>query len=166
MAKPKVGEASDGRPMHFSVGALIERNGLYLLIDRKYPPYGFAGVAGHVDEGEDEEEALCREVCEESGFKIERRRLLIAEEVDWNWCHKYVGDNKDGAGVHYWFLFSCEVSGEIKQNKGETKSIGWYTAEQIQKLNLEPVWRYWFEKLGIIPKKKIEDGFRKTRTEF
>lgn len=132
-----------GERMHYSVGALIERDGKYLLIDRAVPPLGFAGVAGHVDEGEDAPQSLEREVKEESGLEINNYKLLFEEELDWNWCSK-------GVKSHYWYLFKCDVSGELERSKRETKSIGWYNGEEIKKLNLEPVWEYWFKKLNII----------------
>ncbi len=136
--KSKVGER-----MHFSVGALIEKDGKYLLINRVKPPLGFAGVAGHINEGESFEESLRREVKEESGLDVESFELLFEEELDWNTCRR-------GISVHYWYLFKCFVGGDIEQNINETKSIDWYTLEEIKKLELEPVWRYWFEKLGLI----------------
>ncbi len=143
MSKPKQGKSKNNKSMHYSVGALIKENDKYLLIDRVKPPLGFAGLAGHIDEGEDKIHALKREVEEESGLKIGCYRLFFEEELDWNWCSK-------GVDIHYWYLFGCEVSGEIKQNFVETKSIGWYSLNEIKKLNLEPVWKYWFKKLGII----------------
>lgn len=143
MAEPKVGVSRKGEWMHYSVGALIEKDGKYLLIDRaKFPP-GFAGVAGHIDEGEDEHTALEREVMEESGLKVESSNLLFEKELDWNECRRKIN-------THYWFLFECKASGEIKRNYDETNSIGWYTPKQIKKLNLEPVWKYWFKRLEII----------------
>ncbi|MBT4122277.1 NUDIX hydrolase [bacterium] len=143
MAKPKPSKNKDGKLMHYTAGALIKRGDKYLLIDRVKPPLGFAGVAGHIDEGEDETQALKREVEEESGLKVDDYKILFEEELNWNWCSK-------GADSHYWYLFECDVSGEIKQNYNETKSIGWYTVDEIKKLKLEPVWEYWFKKLKII----------------
>ena len=143
MSQPKLAKSKNNQPMHFSVGALIEKEGKYLLIDRVHPPLGFAGMAGHIDEGEEALEALKREIEEESGLKIEKYKLLFEEELDWNWCYK-------GVNIHYWYLFKCSVSGKIKENKSETKSIGWYTPEEIKNLKLEPVWHYWFKKLQII----------------
>lgn len=144
---PKLVKSSDGRDMHYSVGALVERAGKYLLIDRTTPPLGFAGPAGHVDEGETPEQALLREVQEEVGLKIEKYEKLAEEELGWNWCSK-------GIGVHYWYLFACDVSGEVRRSYAETKSADWYTIEQIRKFKfekkLEPVWEYWFEKLGLV----------------
>jgi len=143
ISNPQKSKSKDGKLMHYSVGALIKRGDKYLLIDRVNPPFGFAGVAGHIDRAEDKVKALKREVKEESGLKVKDYKLLFEEELDWNWCSK-------GVNVHYWYLFECEVSGEVKQNCKETKSIGWYTIKEIKKLKLEPVWKYWFEKLEII----------------
>jgi 8-oxo-dGTP pyrophosphatase MutT (NUDIX family) len=143
MPNPKRGKTKDGQPMHYAVGALIKKGGKYLLIDRKKPPFGFASIAGHIDEGENEIESLKREVEEESGLKIENFKLLFEEELDWNWC-------REGINSHYWYLFDCQVSGDIKQNELETKSIAWYAPNEIKKLKLEPVWQYWFKKLKII----------------
>lgn len=143
MAVPKTGKASDGRLMHYSVGALIEKNGKFLLIDRATKPFGFAGIAGHEDKGETSEKALEREVLEEASLKVESMELLLEEEVPWNYCSK-------GVKVHYWKVFKCNASGEIERNIKEAKSIGWYNKEEIAKLKLEEVWKYWFEKIGIL----------------
>jgi 8-oxo-dGTP pyrophosphatase MutT (NUDIX family) len=143
MGTPKMGLSKEGKEMHYSVGALIEKDGKFLLIDRANPPFGFAGLAGHVDEGESEIEALAREVKEESGLEIKNNKLLFEEYVEWNICNK-------GVRGHYWYLFGCETEGEVKKDDREEKSIGWYTKEEAKNLKLEPVWGYWFQKLGII----------------
>lgn len=143
MEVPKVGKSKQGKVMHYSVGAVIKKDNKYLLIDRKIPPFGFAGLAGHIDEGENEIQALFREVEEESGLKIKKYELLFEEELDWNWCSY-------GIGIHYWYLFECEVSGILKLNPKEMKSIDWYSSEEIKKLKLEPVWEYWFKKMKVI----------------
>ena len=129
--------------MHFSAGAIIERDGKYLLINRAVPPLGFAGVAGHIDEGEDGRQAIMREIREEVGLEMNSAKILFEEELDWNWCSK-------GVGSHYWYIFECGVSGEVKRNRREVKSIDWYLKDKIKTLKLEPVWEYWFKKLNII----------------
>ncbi|MFC1678278.1 NUDIX hydrolase [Patescibacteria group bacterium] len=129
--------------MHFSVGAVIEKDCKYLLIDREIKPLGFAGLAGHINEGETPEQTLIRKVEEESGLQVVDYNLLFEEEVEWNWCHA-------GIQSHYWYLYSCEVKGVIKNNKIASKSIGWYSPQKISNLELEPVWQYWLEKLNIL----------------
>ena len=147
MGKEEVGFATNGQLMHYSVGAIIKRDNKYLLIDRQKEPFGMAGIAGHVDMGEDEITALYREVREEAGLFVNKHEMLLKEEVFNNICSK-------GVDVHYWYLFQCEVLGNIIWNEGETKSIGWYKEEEIQHFyvvnRLEPVWEYWFKKLRII----------------
>lgn len=137
------GEAKDRKLMHFSVGALIERDGKYLLIDRATAPFGFAGIAGHVDEGEDEQRAVIRETKEEVGLDVNNPELLFEEELDWNWCSQ-------GVTTHYWYLFRCNATGDMERSTRETKSAGWYSKDEIKNLELEPVWEYWFKKLRVI----------------
>jgi 8-oxo-dGTP pyrophosphatase MutT (NUDIX family) len=143
MTNPKLGIASDNSQMHYSVGALIRKDDEYLLIDRVKPALGYAGIAGHIDENENAVQCLSREVMEESGLKVESQELLYEEELSWNWCRR-------GIKCHHWYLFACDVSGQLKENVEEVKSIGWHSSDQIKKLQLEEVWQYWFKKLGVI----------------
>ncbi len=128
---------------HYTVGAYIHNNNNeILMIDRKNKPYGWACVAGHVDEGETPEEALVREVKEESGLDLIEYKLLFEELLD-NEC-------KRGAKKHYWYVYDCKSSGSLKFNDKETNAIGWINIDRIKELKLEPVWNYWFKKLNII----------------
>ena len=134
--KRKTGKSKDGREMHYSAGVIVECDGKYLMEDRKNIPYGFACPAGHVDEGEDPKDAGIREVFEETGVKLEGAELLFEEEISWNYCKS--------AQVHYWYLFKAKTNySALVFNEEETKSLNWYIVEEIKKLNLEPVWKYW-----------------------
>lgn len=146
MPEPKVGTSANGAPMHYSVGAVIVQNGRYLLINRLKPPPGWAGPAGHVDEGEDPENAIIREVREETGLTVTRSDLLFAEEVDGNWCRR-------GTTCHHWCLYACEVTGDLVPERLETKAVGWLTPNQMLEIELEEVWEYWFRKLGVLVEK-------------
>jgi|SRR3989338_5794792 len=143
MSGPKLGKSTKGKVMHYSVGALIKKDNKYLLIDRNVPPYGFGCPAGHIDGDEATEKAIRREVTEETGLTVESLKLAANGEVEENVCSK-------GVTVHFWYIFDCKVSGELKMNEREAKSIGWYTREEIKRLKLEPAWVYWFNKLRII----------------
>ena len=143
MPKPKLTIDKDGNELHYSAGALIKKDNKYLLIDRAQIPYGLAGPAGHVDEEENEMDTVIREVFEETGLTVTKCTFLCEELHPNNICTK-------GVKQHFWYVFECEVSGELNRDKRETKSIGWYTIEEIKKGNLEPVWGHWFKKLKII----------------
>jgi 8-oxo-dGTP pyrophosphatase MutT (NUDIX family) len=158
---PRLGTSSDGRPMHYSAGAIIENErGEYFLMDRKYEPYGFAGMAGHIDAGEYPLQALIREALEEIGAKLHNIRLFFVEEVLWNFCWN---DGVHRTGVHEWHLYSARVnSRDVKVNKHEAKGWGWFTKDEIRTgkyvregvehtLTLEPVWEHWFKLVGILP---------------
>lgn len=140
---PKLGTSNDGKKMHYTVGALIERDGKYLLIDRALAPYGWAGPAGHIGDNESPDDAIIRKVNEEVGLEVIAKKILLKKEVPWNTC-------RDGIDNHYWYLYSCETKGEVSIDPEGAKSYDWVSKEQIAKLGLEPVWNYWFKKLGII----------------
>ena len=125
--------------IHYSVGAVIERDGPILLMDRANPPYGWACPAGHVDEGETPEQALQREVTEETGLKMIKAVLQIEEFVDWNEC-------RQGVKGHFWYVYKVEAEGEF-QSSSEAKQIAWQPIAKLGELELEPVWRLWFGKL-------------------
>ncbi len=134
----------NGKTIHYSVGVIItDEQQRLLLIDRATPPFGLAGVAGHVDEGEEPLEALVREVGEEVGLGLKVPKLLLDEFIDWNWC---------GGGImgHYWYLYSGTVVGEPTIQPVGVNSVGWYGREELQGLKFEPVWEYWLKKLGYL----------------
>ena len=143
MELPKLSKAQDGKAMHFSVGGVIKKNGKYLLMDRMKPPFGFACTAGHVYENEDIKTALRRVVQDETGLKVTNQTLLFEEEVNWNWCKEFIW-------AHYWYIYECEVEGDPNRNLTETRSLEWYSPEQLKKLKLEKVWDYWFTKMDVL----------------
>jgi 8-oxo-dGTP diphosphatase len=141
MMEAKIKKTSKG-DMHYSVGAIIKKDGKYLLMDRKKKPFGFACLAGHVDEGETPEQTLIREVKEESDLDVENSELIAEETHEWGEC-------SHGVKIHHWYIYEVDFSGKIKRNH-ESKSMGWYSIEEIKKLKLEPAWEHWFKKLKII----------------
>lgn len=158
---PKVGVSSDGRVMHYSVGAIVQNErDEYFLMDRKHEPYGFAGMAGHIDAGETPRVALMREGGEEIGAKLYDVKRIYAEEVSWNFCRN---DGVHRVEVHYWYLYRARVnSRDVRVGEDEAKRWEWFARKELRDgryerrgeqhvLILEPVWLYWFEKTGIIP---------------
>lgn len=134
----------NGKKVHYSVGIIIKKGKKYLLIDRKLPPYGYAGIAGHINKNETPEEALKREVKEECGCSLRSFKKILEEKIKGESCIK-------GTKIHYWYLFKGILRNEkVILDSEEAKSIGWYLPSEIKKLRLEKVWKYWFKKLKII----------------
>lgn len=131
--------------MHKSVGAIIkDKEGRILMLDRKKFPFGWACPAGHIDKGEKPEEALVREVREETALIAEDYKLIFHEFISWNKCSR-------GVSGHDWYVYEIlRWSGDLKIDETEEKSIDWKSQEEIKKLQLEEVWEYWFKKLGIL----------------
>ena len=147
---PEVGKASDGRVMHYSAGAIVENEkGEIFLLDRRYEPYGFAGMAGHIDKGGMPYATVIREGKEEMGTRLMGVDFILEEEVPWNHCRN---DGVTRIEVHHWYLYRAKVnSRDVRVDKREATRWGWYPKEEIRVLVLEPVWEYWFKKVGIIP---------------
>lgn len=142
----KIGN-KDGKEIHYSVGAIISReiNGKkqYLMIDRRQIPYGWACIAGHIDEGDDSEIALIREVKEEANLKVTKSEKVIENEyIEWNKC-------KTGQ-PHEWDVYQVDVEGELQIDEREAKTWAWISVEEMRNRTLEPVWKYFFEKLKIL----------------
>ena len=142
MRRPKIEMTEEGEK-HFSVGAVLKKNGRYLLVKRAVYPPGYACPAGHVDAGESSAKALRREVDEETGLEVKNPKLIIQETLDWNECYM-------GVKIHEWRVYECEFKGDVDLSRAETKGGGWYTKAQIKKLKLEKVWKYWFRKMGVL----------------
>lgn len=127
--------------MHKSVGAIIKNEAnQILMIDRAKFPYGWAGPAGHIDEGEKPEEALFREVKEEVNLEVLDYKLLYHEYIEWNECSR-------GVKGHDWYFYEIiKWKGEAVKEDMEAKEVKWMRIEDIKKIKLESVWEYWFDK--------------------
>jgi 8-oxo-dGTP pyrophosphatase MutT (NUDIX family) len=143
MAQPKTTQTKDGKPLHFSVGAIIQKDGKYLIIDRVRTPLGMATVAGHVDEGEDFETAIGREVKEEVGFDVVSYKKVFEEQLSLSEC-------RHGVREHYWVMFECEIKGTISPDLKEIKSYGWYTPDEMKNIPLRQGDVYRLKKIGIL----------------
>ena len=148
---------------HTSVGMLIWRDGRLLLIERKKGVLGFAPPAGHVDQHGSYEDAARQEVLEEVGLTTPSIELLIEGRKD-NLCRR-----EDGSW-HYWKIYKVEATGEIVRSEDETKQVGYYSPEELERLaqkteafkrgeidsatwaaspGLEPVWYEWLQELNL-----------------
>lgn len=97
---------------HVGVGVLLIRNNHLLLIKRKYnPDAGYWSIpGGHLDLGENTQDAAIREAHEETGFKTEITGL--AGIID-----KIMYDDKGKIEYHYVLLnyFVKQIEGDTNQ---------------------------------------------------
>jgi ADP-ribose pyrophosphatase YjhB (NUDIX family) len=142
MAEPKVIKKENGELCHPCIGAVIIKNNQILMLDREKPPFGWACIAGHIDEGETSLKALIREIKEESGMEMKSCYLLFEEEIN-NPCRR-------GVNWHYWYVYKCDVKGEIVIEKEEAKDIRWVYLDKLNKLKLEPVWECILKKIELL----------------
>lgn len=150
---------------HKSVGILVWKDDLLLLIERGQPPFGFAPPAGHVDNDISFELAAKRELKEEVGLKAKDLKIVLEVKKD-NQCRREKGT------WHDWKIYVAQVvNSEINRSPTETKKAGWYSPSEIKTLaqktkaftadhisqadwdrnpGLEPVWYDHFKTLGIL----------------
>ena len=90
-----------------TVDAIIETAGGIVLIKRKNPPAGWAIPGGFVDYGETLEEAVCREMEEETGLNVNLSRQF----------HTYSDPKRDPRHHTISTIFIATASG--KPNAGD-----------------------------------------------
>ena len=138
-----------------AVGAIVKnRKGHYLVLYRLRFPQGLGCPAGHVEKDETREEALVRELFEETGLRAKKivcvlRSLLTANSK----C-------KRGISRHKWQVFRVlNYSGRPKRReKREHAFVKFMSPKKIReyaaKNDLTPAWIEIFRRLKIINGRK------------
>ncbi|NCN28108.1 NUDIX hydrolase [bacterium] len=104
------------------VDAIVDMGaGQILLINRKHAPEGWALPGGFVEAGENAEEAVIREVREETGLDVE-----IVKQF-----HTYTNPNRDPRGPSISVVFLTKGYGEPAKTTDETAG-----AELFHQMNL------------------------------
>ena len=115
-----------------TVGALIfNPEGKILLIKSHKWRGKYVIPGGHIELGEKMEEALKREIKEETGLDIFDIKFICFQE--------FIFDNVFWKKKHFIFFdFACKTnSNEVKLNS-EAEEFLWVNLEEALKLNLEP----------------------------
>ncbi len=125
--------------MKKTVGAIIEDNGKILLMKRNHKPFNnYWGLpGGHIDQGETAEQAVIREVKEETGLDFEPKFLKEDEE-----------DFEEEVWHASASFFAGKKKGNVKLSKEHT-AFDWFTQDQIKEMQL-----------GFNHKKIIKDYWR------
>ncbi|MBW2974765.1 NUDIX hydrolase [Candidatus Woesearchaeota archaeon] len=111
-----------------TVGAVIENDGKVLLVKRNCEPFkGFWSLPdGHIDFGETAEQAVIREVKEETGLTIKRPMFLgYRDELypDINWHGEVL-------------VFHGKAEGRKNIDGDEIIDIGWFDLKEASGMNL------------------------------
>lgn len=127
--------------LDFTVSVFVVHGVRVLLVDHKqlgkWLPLG-----GHIEPGEDPEQAAYREVAEESGLEVEllgdrpplefpgTKRLTAPAYLD---VHDISGEHRH-IGMIY---FARALTHETRLAREEHSEIRWFTAEEMQTLDLK-----------------------------
>lgn len=129
--------------MNTGVAVIIRNKQDQILVSLRGPqvrsePYTWENVGGGVDEGEQPEEAIVREVKEEIGVELVNLRLLFENTS--------TASNGDS-----WkeFIYQGEILGEPSiQEPDKCLEHRWVTKEQLKELPLASFTKKDFENLG------------------
>ena len=112
-------EPSPGNPL-ITVDAIIEIDGGIVLIQRKNPPPGWAIPGGFVDYGETLEDAVCREMKEETCLDVNLVRQF----------HTYSDPKRDLRHHTVTTIFIATASG-TPEAADDAKDIGIFTKDNL-----------------------------------
>lgn len=125
---------------HGRACGIIKQDDKFLIMRvNKTPYYHIPG--GHIEIGEDSEQAIIREIKEEIGCEVEEANLFAIQENFWT------RDNKKCHGIEFYYIIklkqqlqmkNCE---KIENDKGEEKLLEfkWLTPKELKNIDLRPV---------------------------
>ncbi len=145
---------SPKKPTLVVSGVVIERDGLYLLVQDKVPwVYGKWNLpAGKVDKGETLEQAAAREAKEECGFTVEITGHLLT-------LHKSATeierpDKYDHAELH---AYGAKIiGGALRFPQKEILNAKWFSYEQVKALQANGDLRTSAYVLGAIDQSRLQ----------
>ena len=119
-------------------GIIKQENKFLIMKVNKTSYYHIPG--GHIEIGEDSEQAVIREIKEEIGCDVKEAKLFSIEENFWT------RNNKKCHGIEFYYIIKpkqqlqmqdCE---KIENDKGEEKLLHfkWVTLEEIKEIDLRP----------------------------
>jgi 8-oxo-dGTP pyrophosphatase MutT (NUDIX family)/ribosomal protein S27AE len=129
--------------LHYSVGAIIVWEEKLLLFRRRLFPFKYTIIAGHWDLTDSSaDQAIIREIKEEAGIEVTPNTPIITEMLN-EPCRR-------GADFHEWRLYQFKVNYNQATMSEEADIIGWYSPDEIKKLELTIPTEYFLKKLNIL----------------
>jgi 8-oxo-dGTP pyrophosphatase MutT (NUDIX family) len=124
-------ELLDGQMVHFSAGAIIEKNNHFLIGKKRTYDYKYHFIAGHREFEETARNALEREVFEETGIIFKEANLVFSGVIEDDPCRM-------GVKRHFWDFYHIKTDQEPIANS-EFEFLSWYKREEIAQLDLSDI---------------------------
>lgn len=118
------------------ISVIIKKDGKYLLLQQaktKPFPLKWLAVSGKMKDGETPEQAAIREAREETGLVIEIIGKSATLPADYGTTELH-------------FLLANWKAGQVRTDPKEINNYGWFTLEDILKLDLMNATRIFFER--------------------
>ena len=126
----------------FRVCGIMEHNGKYLVVKMNDNPH-FCLPGGHVEFGEDTEQAVEREMCEELGFPVKKKRLVA---INQNFYKSNSG--KPFHEIGFYYIVTAKKNKDIiahdyereELDKGKIQHLvfKWFTLAELKKQDFRP----------------------------
>jgi len=116
------------------VGAMIVRNGKFLVVERGIRPVGlWTLISGHIEQDETLDEAIIREVQEEVGMDVEPQGIIFVRNMPENRANDL------------YLIFLCHVADDaVPQPDGvETTDAKFLAFDELETVNISP-YALWF----------------------
>ena len=130
---------TEAEEFHVRTCGIIKQENKFLIMKvNKTSYYHIPG--GHIEIGEDSEQAVIREIKEEIGCDVKEAKLFAIEENFW------MRNNRKCHGIEFYYIIKpkqqlkmqdCE---KIENDKGEEKLLNfkWVTLEELKDIDLRP----------------------------
>jgi len=126
----KISQKKKKRFPRVTVDAIIEENHKILLVQRGKPPFvdSWALPGGHIELGEIVEDAVTREIKEETNLDVKIEKLF----------NVYSKPDRDPRGHYITIVYVCSMNNKKQQVLGgdDAKKAKFFDLQEIPKLNL------------------------------
>ncbi len=131
---------TEQQEFHGRACGIIKQDDKFLIMRVNQTSY-FHIPGGHIEIGEDSEQAIIREIKEEIGCDIQETNLFAIQENFWK------RNNKICHGLEFYYIIKPKNNLEMKdyqrieKDKGEEKLLDfkWCTQEELKEIDLRPV---------------------------